>query len=347
MKSQYFGEFIVEFIREAIFGFSNRGEAARQMALSVGTLMKEGRSMYDAFACLESEIDYFELTADVNSILLMLSQGVEPSQIFKSPVLRMLPASLRVIFASSLSDKLKGELITKWYESCSGLLQLSARLYISLKLFLASIFISGTFWSFVFPQFYEISLNLDVKMPFIIELLLRIGHLGAIFSFVPMLLFLILLILVFAAIIHYFRNLVGRRLVDEVNLMRLLSVAEPEERLMVIDALASPILFPYMHKSLKEFSSLISTGNDICQAAQLAQIDAFQSWFVFLGIVNGAPTELFEHASKMLESKIQNNNKLFFDALLVALVIVQSLFVLMISASTFKLMSLILEGAMM
>ncbi len=125
--------------------------------------------------------------------------------------------------------------------------------------------------------------------------------------------FAIFIGIAFAAIIQL-AILLGRRLsrfsqlIDEVNLLRMLAILTPEERVPAINVMAVKLNFPVLHDHFRRLARSLVEGNDIDIAGRAAKISDLLTWFVALGLQDeSSESLLLLQASEYVQTVIEGS----------------------------------------
>ena len=274
--------------------------------LQLGLLLRGGMPLAEVFYNLSQSAVHQRLRAVSALAARRLSSGEGCGTVFSGKGMDVFPPAIRYILAAPLSDVTKGRLIADWKFRSKGEFRIGTALYYPVQSMAVGILTSISLYLFVFPQMREIFLSANIKTtPFAAWLLEMCGS-GSLNMEV-------LVIGAFAVLLS-FVVLLTRMLtrfpqkIDEMNLLRMLAVLPPEERVKAFDVMAVRHNFPALHGKFRRLARALDSGSDTTTACRDAGLDDMLTWFLALGlVVDSSEPRLLTHAADYLNVTVESS----------------------------------------
>ena len=274
--------------------------------IQLGILLRKGDPLAEALYKVSLSSNSYRIKAAAALAARRLGSGEGCDKVFAAGEMAIFPAATRYILASPLNDETKGRLIADWkYRHRSSFRFESALVYPVVSLCMAAM-TSLALYMFVFPQLREIFMGLKVKgTPFVDWMLNRCGGGWFLwdFAFVAAFVFLLQLVVYVSRRISRFPQKV-----DEMNLLRMLAVLPPEERVHAIDIMSVKHNFPALHDRFRRFARSLRAGSDIGSAGKESGVSDMLTWFVVLGLQDeNSEVKLLDEAADYFNASVESS----------------------------------------
>jgi hypothetical protein len=276
------------------------GRRSNSINFAIGEMLRSGKPMADVLKIIEKNTVNSRIKNACKHASSQLSQGRKPEEIFRSREFMIFRPSVRYVLSCPLNDRLKGIIIccvetTKFDHpiNIGSLFFLLATIFIGAFVFIAKIM-------FVFPQFKEIMLGLNIEPPTVLKFFFSID--GSNFSLA--MLAVLLFFFGFGVIIYYLlKNLAGlKNYSEQARLLDLLASIPPDKRIETIRVLSSKTLFNKLSSNLRSFSTALDSGLSIVEACEEAKFSVLMQWFLCLGLESNESNESLKSGSLLMNS---------------------------------------------
>ena len=320
---------MIERLVDKYFWSDRYSRVSTNLALFIGNKLCCGDSLPQALKKAAEEIDNRRQKRALSDAAYAINKGDDLKFALGDYRLKLKQKD-RYVLASSLSDKQKGIILKNWSESkyhgsnaVSYLLIFLTTLIICKVAFMASIF--------VLPQFFEISLGINVPINDFLKSVFRTGP-----GFIPLLTFIFMGFLVFFVI---FCNLLNgmKKKQEEADLLALLSSVKRSEQLEILDLLANSSCFPRIFKMIRRAVESLKQGENPDSCFSNTGLSSYTEWFLNLSYYEDDRAVLKE-GSMIINEKIMLSSLSTIKFIEVVTVILQSMF--------FALMAYIIYGSL-
>lgn len=274
--------------------------------LQLGVLMRKGMPMAEALHQVAMTATSRSVKAAASLAAQRLSSGESGDKVFASNEMTIFPPAVRYILAAPLKDETRGRLIADWRVCHKNEFRLETALIQPLQTMMVGLMSSLSLFMFVIPQMREIFSGLSIETP------PYMARLFGLYGSDPIVLSVFIGI-AFAAVVQLAIFLARRlsrfsQMVDEVNLLRMLAVLTPEERVPTVNIMAVKLNFPLLHGSFRYLARSLAGGSDIDTAGRAAGISDLLAWFVALGLQDKNPeSHLLLQASEYVQAGIESS----------------------------------------
>ncbi|MBR4569826.1 MAG: hypothetical protein IKO19_04080 [Candidatus Riflebacteria bacterium] len=299
------------------------------LALFIGNKLCNGYSLANALKAASEEVDNRKQKIALSNAEYLVKKGEDLRHAFSDYSLKLKQKD-RFVLASSLSDRQKGIILKNWSESKFH----GSNAISYLLVFITTIVICSTAFfasSFVLPQFYEISLGMDVPTNNLLKVVYR-SYPGLFFLF---LLFYFGFICFLIVICFSLNNMKKEH--EEADLLALISSFDRSEQLKILDMMANSSCFPRIHKNIRRAVESLKNGEKQEDSFNNIGLSHYTEWLLNLSYYENDRAVLKEGAM-IINERIMLSSLSKIKIAEVLIVILQSMF--------FALMASVLFGSL-
>ena len=275
--------------------------SASEVSFSIGQFLSSGLGLEKSLRIALKTTQNPRFINGLSRGISMLEKGADCHSVFASFEMSFLPEHVRVILASPLPDKIKGNLIVDWkpFKKTLGFEQEKQFAYLAQTTAVGSMTLMGLVL-FVIPQFREILSSLGVRFSALNKVFFWFADFGLATSV------LVITLILAAGFTIYFLFMSFSRVkntIDYYNFFKILDVIEPEDRRLVLNYMANRIIFPKKHVQIRKFAMALQDGNDVQEALEMAGIEKDVSWFINIGFNSEKNKGLLDQSAELFRTK--------------------------------------------
>ncbi|MFZ2960121.1 MAG: type II secretion system F family protein [Candidatus Ozemobacteraceae bacterium] len=235
--------------------------------------------------------------------------GVQLHEALMANPCRALPKWLRALLGSGLADQEMGAIMAARLKSERDEPDIRGGefSYVAVQIAIASlVFLSLVM--FVLPQFKEIFMGLNIRLPMITQLMLGVSDIMVNYWYFIVLPFFIGSFFagkIFPAIGPFF----WRRLFQGPEVLTALAslAALPPERVPeVMKILAHPLFLPHAHGIFSDLAEGMARGAPVDAILQRHGLEPLEAWLIRIGIETGETRDMFEQAGELLRCRLKH-----------------------------------------
>lgn len=320
---------MIERVVEKFYWADRYSRVSNNLALFIGNKLCNGFSLAEALKEASQEVDNRKLRSALSNAEYLIKKGEDLKQAFYDYRLKLKQKD-RFVLASSLSDRQKGIILRNWSESkYHGSNTLSYLIIIFTTIVICNVALFAS--CFVLPQFYEISLGMNVPLNNFFKVIYRSNPETVTLFMIIYFLFILFLIIICISLSNM------KKIQEEADLLALLSSVERSEQLKILDLMANSKCFPRIYKNIRRAVESLKTGEKQEDSFNNIGLSHYTEWFLNLSYFENDRAVLKEGAMIINEKiMLSSLSKIKFAEVLI--VILQSMF--------FALMAYILFGSL-
>jgi type II secretory pathway component PulF len=310
---------------------------------TIGMFLERGRSLINALESVAVSARSYRLRDAAYKAADLLKQGIPPEQVFRSKDFFVFPAQIRYILACPLPEELKGKVIVGWYRRKFSLAVDYNAFFYPVMTLAIGILSSIALILFVIPQFREILYGLRIEPTPLLKFFFGADRFSFDLGLVMLMVAFASVLIIMVAVFRWFFRM--RSIGDYINFLNIMASVPSQERLRVIPAICSRVIFASEFQKIRLFSTSIEQGKSIEEAVEHAGFPGFLRWFIGMCFFSENSTEMLNDGSFLLTTLFNSRSKLLMHMIEIMITISFGIFFGTIIYAIFSGMILILQSS--